>query len=200
MRASALSSPGELNSPLREPLQRRRELLPGKLLPGGEGFSRRSAKSDVKSLLKERELKSYGNIIPAHFVRFVACFVKELLLSPAHTNNCPSSAATPTTTTTTTTTTTKLPSASNSSSDPTSSDPGSSDSHIVPISAASAGFLLIVAALVIFFIYRKHRKTDQQVEAREEEVTYADTTFVKRKAPSVKQEEDVVYAGIVTRR
>ncbi|XP_048035744.1 uncharacterized protein LOC125261177 isoform X4 [Megalobrama amblycephala] len=77
-----------------------------------------------------------------------------------------------------------------------------SDFDPVPILAASAGFLLIVAALVIFFIYRKHRKTDQQetVKAREEEVTYADTTFVKRKAPSVKQEEDVVYAETVKAR
>ncbi|XP_048035743.1 uncharacterized protein LOC125261177 isoform X3 [Megalobrama amblycephala] len=84
----------------------------------------------------------------------------------------------------------------------TPSDHSGSDFDPVPILAASAGFLLIVAALVIFFIYRKHRKTDQQetVKAREEEVTYADTTFVKRKAPSVKQEEDVVYAETVKAR
>ncbi|XP_048035742.1 CMRF35-like molecule 1 isoform X2 [Megalobrama amblycephala] len=109
--------------------------------------------------------------------------------------------AAPTTTTPTTTPTTpKLPSASKSSSGQTPSDHSGSDFDPVPILAASAGFLLIVAALVIFFIYRKHRKTDQQVKAREEEVTYADTTFVKRKAPSVKQEEDVVYAETVKAR
>ncbi|ROJ96898.1 hypothetical protein DPX16_0297 [Anabarilius grahami] len=72
-RAPALSSSGELSSPLREPLRRRRELLPGELLPGGEAFSRRSARSDVESSLKERELKSFGKtpayiaLIPAHF-------------------------------------------------------------------------------------------------------------------------------------
>ncbi|XDV24170.1 hypothetical protein PO909_028419, partial [Leuciscus waleckii] len=53
------------------------------------------------------------------------------------------------------------------------------------IPASAAGFLLLIVAVVIFFIYRKHRKTDQQgkFEAREEEITYADTTFHKRNAP-----------------
>ncbi|XP_058618075.1 SLAM family member 9-like [Onychostoma macrolepis] len=58
------------------------------------------------------------------------------------------------------------------------------------------------SAVGIFCICRKHRKTDQEVQAREEEITYADPTFYKRKAQksNVKEEEDVVYAGVVTRR
>ncbi|XP_077081488.1 SLAM family member 5-like [Siphateles boraxobius] len=70
------------------------------------------------------------------------------------------------------------------------------------ISAAAAGFLLLIAVVVIFCIYKKHRKTDKQDQARYEEITYADPTFYKRKAQksSAKQEEDVVYAGVVTRR
>uniref|UniRef100_A0A8C1T9X7 Ig-like domain-containing protein n=1 Tax=Cyprinus carpio TaxID=7962 RepID=A0A8C1T9X7_CYPCA len=73
---------------------------------------------------------------------------------------------------------------------------------IVLVSAVVVGSLLIVAAVRIFYICRKHRKTDQKVQACEEEITYADTTFYKRKAqkPNVKEEEDVVYAGVVTRR
>uniref|UniRef100_A0A8C2FXY8 Ig-like domain-containing protein n=1 Tax=Cyprinus carpio TaxID=7962 RepID=A0A8C2FXY8_CYPCA len=73
---------------------------------------------------------------------------------------------------------------------------------IVLVSAVVVGSLLIVAAVRIFYICRKHRKTDQKIQACEEEITYADTTFYKRKAqkPNVKEEEDVVYAGVVTRR
>ncbi|XP_050958127.1 CD48 antigen-like isoform X2 [Labeo rohita] len=58
------------------------------------------------------------------------------------------------------------------------------------------------AAVGIFCICRKHRKTDQKVQGCEEEITYADPTFYKRKAqkPNVKEEQDVVYAGVVTRR
>ncbi|KAF4097274.1 hypothetical protein G5714_021282 [Onychostoma macrolepis] len=67
---------------------------------------------------------------------------------------------------------------------------------------SAAGSLLIITAVGIFCICRKHRKTDQEVQAREEEITYADPTFYKRKAQksNVKEEEDVVYAGVVTRR
>ncbi|XP_067271504.1 CD48 antigen-like isoform X2 [Pseudorasbora parva] len=65
------------------------------------------------------------------------------------------------------------------------------------IAAAAVGFLLLVA-VGIFCIYRKHRKTDQDDQARNEEITYADPTFYKRKAQKsgVKTEEEVVYAGV----
>ncbi|XP_058615373.1 CD48 antigen-like [Onychostoma macrolepis] len=69
--------------------------------------------------------------------------------------------------------------------------------HIVLISVA-AGTLLIVAVVGMFCVCRKCRKTDQEVQAREEEITYADPTFCKRNAQKtrVKQEDEVVYAGI----
>ncbi|XDV23925.1 hypothetical protein PO909_028268 [Leuciscus waleckii] len=68
-------------------------------------------------------------------------------------------------------------------SDPSSgppSDPPSLESLIVPISAAAVGSLLIVAAFGMIWICRKRRKTDQGVETRDEEITYADPTFYKR--------------------
>uniref|UniRef100_A0A8C1QUC9 Ig-like domain-containing protein n=1 Tax=Cyprinus carpio TaxID=7962 RepID=A0A8C1QUC9_CYPCA len=70
--------------------------------------------------------------------------------------------------------------------------------YILSISAAAVIFLLIV---VVVCFYKKHRKTDQKVEAREEEITYADPTFYKRKAQKSKAqaEEDVVYAGVAVR-
>uniref|UniRef100_A0A8C1REN0 Ig-like domain-containing protein n=1 Tax=Cyprinus carpio TaxID=7962 RepID=A0A8C1REN0_CYPCA len=79
-----------------------------------------------------------------------------------------------------------------------------SESQIVLISAAvAAGFLLIVAAVGIYWIYRRHRKTDQAGtdQTRNEEITYADPTFYKQKAQKlgVKQEDEVVYAGVVTK-
>ncbi|XP_052446740.1 CD48 antigen isoform X2 [Carassius gibelio] len=85
-----------------------------------------------------------------------------------------------------------------STSNSTSYSPGS-ESQIVLISAAVAGFLLIVAAVAIYWIYRRHVRLDQ---TRNEEITYAEPTFHKQKAqkPGVKQEDEVVYAGIVTKR
>uniref|UniRef100_A0A8C1U7P1 Ig-like domain-containing protein n=1 Tax=Cyprinus carpio TaxID=7962 RepID=A0A8C1U7P1_CYPCA len=59
--------------------------------------------------------------------------------------------------------------------------PEGSISLIVLISAA-AGSLLIVAALGIVCFCRKHSKTNQEVETREEEITYAEPTFYKRNA------------------
>uniref|UniRef100_A0A8C1ML64 Ig-like domain-containing protein n=1 Tax=Cyprinus carpio TaxID=7962 RepID=A0A8C1ML64_CYPCA len=76
-------------------------------------------------------------------------------------------------------------------------------SPIVLISAAAAaaggagGFLLIVAAVGIFCICSKHRKTDQEVQTRE--ITYADPTFNKRHKSRVKEQDNVVYAGVVRR-
>ncbi|XP_077081569.1 uncharacterized protein LOC143735309 [Siphateles boraxobius] len=82
---------------------------------------------------------------------------------------------------------------------------GSSSGHtslIVLISAAAAVSLLIVAAFGMIWICRKHRKIEQGVETRDEEITYADPTFYKRKTQKsgVKQEDEVIYAGVVTRR
>uniref|UniRef100_A0A8C1QU16 Ig-like domain-containing protein n=1 Tax=Cyprinus carpio TaxID=7962 RepID=A0A8C1QU16_CYPCA len=54
------------------------------------------------------------------------------------------------------------------------------DFQIVLISVA--GSLLIVVVVGIFCICRKHRKTDQEAETHPEEITYAETTFYKRKA------------------
>ncbi|KAK7127096.1 hypothetical protein R3I94_018322 [Phoxinus phoxinus] len=70
--------------------------------------------------------------------------------------------------------------------------------HIVLISAA-AGSLLIVAAVAVFWVCRKCRKTDQEVQAPETEMTYAEPTFAKRNAQRTrgKQEDDVVYASVV---
>ncbi|KAL1251747.1 hypothetical protein QQF64_019543, partial [Cirrhinus molitorella] len=58
--------------------------------------------------------------------------------------------------------------------------PEGSVSLIVLTSAAAVGSLLIVAAIGIFWIYRRQRKTGQQVETAEEEITYAEPTFYKR--------------------
>ncbi|XP_016120742.1 natural killer cell receptor 2B4-like, partial [Sinocyclocheilus grahami] len=63
----------------------------------------------------------------------------------------------------------------------TCSDQGLPVLYIVLISAA-AGSLLIVAVVVIFWICKKCTKTDQEVETRKEEITYAEPTFYKRKA------------------
>ncbi|XP_050958211.1 uncharacterized protein LOC127159433 [Labeo rohita] len=83
------------------------------------------------------------------------------------------------------------------------SHPLGSETHTVLILAAVAGSLFIVAAVGIFWICKRHRKTDQEGtdQTRNEEITYADPTFYKRKAQKsgVKQEEEVVYAGIVPR-
>ncbi|XP_073793335.1 uncharacterized protein [Danio rerio] len=70
---------------------------------------------------------------------------------------------------------------------------------IVPLSAAAG--CLILALLMILCICMKHKNTDQKVETRAEEITYADPTFYKRKAPKlgVQEEPDVVYAGVAVR-
>uniref|UniRef100_A0A8C1P9G5 Immunoglobulin domain-containing protein n=1 Tax=Cyprinus carpio TaxID=7962 RepID=A0A8C1P9G5_CYPCA len=83
--------------------------------------------------------------------------------------------------------------------DPSSGSPDSPDRFpIVLISAAAAGSLLLLVAVGIFCIYMKQRTTDQHAETHEEEITYADPTFHKRKAQ--KSEDDVVYASVVHRR
>uniref|UniRef100_A0A8C1TA68 Ig-like domain-containing protein n=1 Tax=Cyprinus carpio TaxID=7962 RepID=A0A8C1TA68_CYPCA len=75
-----------------------------------------------------------------------------------------------------------------------------SDSLTVWISVVVVGSLLIVAAVMIFCIYRKSRKTDQEVQSCEEEITYIDPTFHKRKPQSkVKEEDHVVYAPVTMR-
>uniref|UniRef100_A0A8C1DA28 Ig-like domain-containing protein n=1 Tax=Cyprinus carpio carpio TaxID=630221 RepID=A0A8C1DA28_CYPCA len=69
-------------------------------------------------------------------------------------------------------------------------------------SAAAAGSLLIMAGFGIFCIYRKHRKTEQQVQTHEDEITYAEPTFNKRNTHKSKAEEEdhVDYAPITKRR
>ncbi|XP_067253075.1 CD48 antigen-like [Chanodichthys erythropterus] len=93
-----------------------------------------------------------------------------------------------------------------STSHPTTNSTSNATSHlpdsrhmIALISAAAAGFLILIAAVGIFCYYRKHKKTDQEDKARNEEITYADPTFYKRKAQksAVKAEEEVVYADVV---
>ncbi|XP_057182166.1 natural killer cell receptor 2B4-like isoform X2 [Triplophysa rosa] len=73
---------------------------------------------------------------------------------------------------------------------------------VVPVSCA-AGSVMIAAALLIFCICRKHRQTQQHetVQTDEEEITYADPTFCKRRAhqPRAAVEDDVVYAGVMRR-
>uniref|UniRef100_A0A9J7YXU3 Immunoglobulin domain-containing protein n=1 Tax=Cyprinus carpio carpio TaxID=630221 RepID=A0A9J7YXU3_CYPCA len=91
-----------------------------------------------------------------------------------------------------------------SPSTPQGSSSGPPNFLIVLISAAAAaaaGSLLVLVAVRIICICRKQRTSDQHVEAREEEITYADPTFHKRNAQksSAKQEDDVVYAGVVHR-
>ncbi|XP_067271523.1 uncharacterized protein [Pseudorasbora parva] len=88
-----------------------------------------------------------------------------------------------------------------STSDHPSGSPSDPPSLIVPIAAAAAGSLLIVAAVGIIWICRKQRKTDQEeetAETREEEITYAAPTFLKIREQ--KPEDEVIYAGVVTRR
>ncbi|XP_057182168.1 uncharacterized protein LOC130549047 [Triplophysa rosa] len=80
--------------------------------------------------------------------------------------------------------------------------PGGLSDYIIPLScAAAAGFLMVVSALLIFCICRKHRKTQQQDHTGEEQITYADPTFYRHdtKAKRVKEEDEVLYAGVVTR-
>ncbi|XP_016340097.1 SLAM family member 5-like [Sinocyclocheilus anshuiensis] len=75
---------------------------------------------------------------------------------------------------------------------------------MLPISAAAAaaGSLLIVAAVGISCICRKCKKTDKEVETNEDEITYIEPTFYKRKPQKldVKEEDHVEYAPIAKRR
>ncbi|XP_052447250.1 hepatocyte cell adhesion molecule isoform X3 [Carassius gibelio] len=82
----------------------------------------------------------------------------------------------------------------------TCSDPPDSVSLIVWICViAAAGFLLIVTTVGIFFICRKHRKTDQEVQTGDREITYADPTFYKRHKSRATEQDNVVYAGVSRR-
>ncbi|XP_026054421.1 uncharacterized protein LOC113040290 [Carassius auratus] len=93
------------------------------------------------------------------------------------------------------------PSSGPHSGSPPGRSSGSSDSpdrFLLVLISAVAGSLLLLAAVGIIWIYRKQRTTDQHAETREDEITYADTTFHKRNAQ--KSEDDVVYASVVHRR
>ncbi|KAA0711800.1 hypothetical protein E1301_Tti019115 [Triplophysa tibetana] len=77
--------------------------------------------------------------------------------------------------------------------------------YIIPLSCA-VGCVMIVSGLLMFFICRKHTNTRQQQQVtdqtREDEITYADPTFYKRHAQNRRgqEDDDVVHAGVVTRR
>ncbi|ROL50583.1 CD48 antigen [Anabarilius grahami] len=68
--------------------------------------------------------------------------------------------------------------------------------------AAAAGSLLIVAAVGIFCMCRKCRKTDQEGQTPDKEITYAEPTFNKRNAHkmNVEEEDQVEYAPVAMRR
>ncbi|XP_073669701.1 uncharacterized protein [Paramisgurnus dabryanus] len=69
------------------------------------------------------------------------------------------------------------------------------------ISGAAAGSLMIVAAISMFCICRKHKDTHQEVQTGEDEITYADTTFHKRKMhKSIPAEDSNVVYGEVKKR
>ncbi|XP_073793264.1 CD48 antigen-like isoform X2 [Danio rerio] len=69
------------------------------------------------------------------------------------------------------------------------------------ITTAVVGSLLTVAAVWMIRIYNNQRKTDHEVEIREEEITYAETTFSKRIAHNseVNEEDQVEYGNIIMR-
>ncbi|KAA0711796.1 hypothetical protein E1301_Tti019111 [Triplophysa tibetana] len=111
---------------------------------------------------------------------------------------------------------------SESTQTPSSSSPSSSSSSSSSSSESSAGFVdpqtpvyitlvscavavgsLLILTLLIFCICRKHRDTREEVQTREDDVTYADATFYKRDRhiEKVKEEDDeVVYADVNTKR
>ncbi|XP_077081432.1 uncharacterized protein LOC143735221 isoform X6 [Siphateles boraxobius] len=85
----------------------------------------------------------------------------------------------------------------------TQSPPPPSPVSVSLIVLISAGSLMIVAGFWILWICRKCRKTDKEVETREEEIIYAEATFYKRNAQKeskVEEEDRVVYAPIAMRR
>ncbi|KAF4097221.1 hypothetical protein G5714_021229 [Onychostoma macrolepis] len=67
--------------------------------------------------------------------------------------------------------------------------------------SAASGSLLILAAVGIFWISWKCRRTDQEVQNCDEEITYAETTFYKRNTCKlkVKEENHVEYVPVVMR-
>ncbi|XP_043078771.1 CD48 antigen-like [Puntigrus tetrazona] len=72
---------------------------------------------------------------------------------------------------------------------------------LISSAAAAAGSLLIVAAVGIFCICQKCGKTDKEVETNEE-ITYIEPMFYKRKPQKldVKEDDHVEYAPIAKRR
>ncbi|XP_056304468.1 uncharacterized protein LOC130216600 [Danio aesculapii] len=78
---------------------------------------------------------------------------------------------------------------------------GPPGSLLVLISSAAAGSLLIISAIRIFWIYRKHRKTDQEVQIQTD-IIYAEPVSSKRCAheSKVSEEDQVLYASVMTRR
>ncbi|XP_056304452.1 uncharacterized protein LOC130216582 [Danio aesculapii] len=90
---------------------------------------------------------------------------------------------------------------------PASTSTTSPNSQLILISvAAAAGSLISVTIVGIIWICKNRKKTDQKEtvqkqtrdDHRDDEVTYAAPTFYKKNAQ--RSEDEVVYAGIVTRR
>ncbi|XP_056615559.1 uncharacterized protein LOC130430468 isoform X2 [Triplophysa dalaica] len=75
--------------------------------------------------------------------------------------------------------------------------------YIVLMCCAAVGCVMIVTAFLIFFICRKHTNTHEEVQSREDDVTYityADTTFYKHNKHIKRvKEEDVVYTEVIMR-
>uniref|UniRef100_A0A9J8CSR9 Ig-like domain-containing protein n=1 Tax=Cyprinus carpio carpio TaxID=630221 RepID=A0A9J8CSR9_CYPCA len=72
----------------------------------------------------------------------------------------------------------------------TCADQGLPLSYLVVISVPVAVSLLIVAAVMIFWIYKKYRKTDQEVQTRDDEITYTEAVFYKRNAHKSNKNKD----------
>ncbi|XP_058616463.1 SLAM family member 5-like [Onychostoma macrolepis] len=79
--------------------------------------------------------------------------------------------------------------------------PSQQDSPLKMLVSAASGSLLILAAVGIFWISWKCRRTDQEVQNCDEEITYAETTFYKRNTCKlkVKEENHVEYVPVVMR-
>ncbi|XP_043079796.1 SLAM family member 5-like [Puntigrus tetrazona] len=78
-----------------------------------------------------------------------------------------------------------------------SHSPSQDDS--LPILLISAGSLFVLALITISCIYSKRKRADQEVQTCIEEITYAETTFFKRKSRRLKigEETHVDYASVV---
>uniref|UniRef100_A0A8C1TA71 Ig-like domain-containing protein n=1 Tax=Cyprinus carpio TaxID=7962 RepID=A0A8C1TA71_CYPCA len=79
--------------------------------------------------------------------------------------------------------------------------PSQEDSPLIVLISATVGSLLIVAVIGIFCIYRKCRTTDLEDQTCDEEITYVETMFYRRKTWKLKfkEEEHVEYIPVIMR-